>query len=219
MEIKVTIPTELKEIRLSQYQKLLRVTKDIEDEALINRYTVGILCNLSDDKVKLLPKRHFDEILKTVSNTIMQDGKFKPIVNHKGKEYGFIPDLEDITVGEQADIDGFINDWQKMDRVMAILYRPIKTKKKDKYLIEDYTGKEEPLDLDMETVQGAMVFFYSLLNDLLSCTQSFIKREVHRPQVLRLLEENGVGIKTFMESLEATFLNLRQYLNLNSMRP
>ena len=111
-----------------------------------------------------------------------------------------------------------IGDWQKMDRVMGIVYRPIISKRGNKYLIEDYSDEVEPLDLPMDIVQGAMVFFYNLMNDLLSCTQSYMNQAVTNPKASQILEENGVGIKTFMDSLEVTFSSLKMYLNLNLMR-
>ena len=218
MKIKVSVPTDLSDIKLSQYQKLLRVTKDIEDNLWINRQTVGIMCNLSDDMVKGLKQKEFNSMLESCTKVLEMEGTFSPIIEHNGKEYGFIPNLDDITVGEKADIDLYINDWQKMDRVMAILYRPITYRKKDKYLIEEYTGKEEPLDVTMDVVKGAFVFFYRLMNDLLIFTQSFIRDQVLQPKTSQILEENGVGIKTFMHSLETTFSGLRQYLGSSSMR-
>lgn len=217
MKVKVTVPTSIKDIKLSQYQKLLRTTKGIEDADWINKQTVAILCNLSDGMVKNMHKKDYDSILKTLNEVLQQKGTFTPIIEHNGKEYGFIPNLEEITVGEQADIDTMINDFQNMHKVMAVMYRPITAKRKDKYLIEDYKGGET-LDLDMDVVNGATGFFLSLLNDLLTCTQNFIVREVTQPQTSELLEKNGVGIKTFLSSLEATSSNLKEYLNLNYMR-
>lgn len=218
MKVKISVPTNLSDIKLSQYQKLLRTTKDSEDAYWINKQTVGILCGLTDDVVKQIHKRDFNDILKTVSKVIEQKGTFKPIITYKGREYGFIPNLDEITVGEQADIDSQINDYQKMHKVMAIMYRPIKYKRGDKYTIEPYTGQEEPLDLTMDIVNGVLLFFYNLLNDLLSSTQNYIKKEVLQTQTSQLLEENGVGIKTFMHSLDTTFLNLKASLNLSSMK-
>ena len=218
MKIKVTIPTSLKDIKLSQYQKFLRTTKDSEDIAWINKQMVGIFCNLSDAQVKSIVKRDYDDILATITKVLKQDGTFSPRITHKGKEYGFIPKLDDITVGEQADIDSMMGDWQKMDRVMSILYRPITAERKGKYLVEDYTGEGHSLDVSMDIANGALVFFYSLLNDLLICTQSYMMEAVQQPQVLQHLEKSGVGIKTSIQSLEEMFLNLRMSLNLNSMR-
>ena len=213
MKIKISIPSDLNDIKLSQYQKFLKTTKDSEDDDYINKQLVGIFCNLPDEAVKKMYKKDFNAILPKIVNVIKQEGTFKEIITIKGKEYGFIPSLDNITVGEQADIDTLVSDWQKMDKVMAVLYRPIKSKSKGKYLIEDYTGDEQPLDVSMEVATGALVFFFNLLNDLLICTQSYMNQVVQNPKNLQLLEKNGVGINQFTQWLEATCSNLRQSLN------
>lgn len=218
MKVKVQVPTSLSDIKLSQYQKFLKTTEGSEDNDWVNKQAIAIFCNLSDKLVKQIHRKDFNNVLNTINSIIETQGAFKPIINYKGKEYGFIPKLEDITVGEQADIDSMIGDWQKMDRVMGIVYRPIISKRGNKYLIEDYDDNVEPLDLPMDIVQGAMVFFYNLMNDLLSCTQSYMNQAVTNPKASQILEENGVGIKTFMDSLEVTFSSLKMYLNLNLMR-
>ena len=218
MKIKLTVPTELNDIKLSQYQKFLKTTKDSKDNAWINKQAVGIFCNIPDDLVKKITKREFDKLLNTVSNVIVKEGEFKPIITHNGKEYGFIPKLDDISVGEYSDIDSMIQDWQKMDRVMSILYRPIKHRKGDKYLIEDYTGEEKPLDLPMDIVQGSLGFFLNLLNSLFTYIQNYTREAVMQPKASVILEKNGVGIKTFMDCLEETFSNLKMLVSLNYIK-
>lgn len=218
MKIKVKVPTSLSDIKLSQFQKFLRTTKDSEDERFIARQMVGIFCNLSDDLVDKIRKKDYDVMVSDLTNVLNIDDVKPPlqrIITYKGREYGFIPNLDDILVGEQADIDSMISDWQKMHRVMGVMYRPVKSRKKDKYLIEDYEPNE--LDLPMDVVQGALVFFYNLLNDLLICTQSYINQEVVIKNS-QILERNGVGINQFTESLEATFSHLTRLLNSGYMK-
>jgi len=52
------------------------------------------------------------------------------------QEFGFIPSLEEITVGELNDIDTYISDWTKMHNAMAVLYRPITATFGNRYEIE-----------------------------------------------------------------------------------
>jgi hypothetical protein len=218
MKIKITIPTTLADIKLSAYQKYIKLSKDSEDIAYIHRLMVGIFCNLDDKTVGQLPKRSYDNIIKTVTKVLNDKSEFKEIIYHNGKEYGFIPCLEDITVDEKADLDSTMNDVQKMHKAMAVMYRPITSQRKGKYLIEDYTGKEEPLDLTMDIVTGANVFFSSLMNDLLNCTQSYLNRVANQTQTSQILEQNGIGINQYMESLEVTFSGLRKLANYDYTR-
>ena len=55
-----------------------------------------------------------------------------------GVEYGFIPDLDELSLGEYIDLDGNISKWEQMHIAMNVLYRPIKNSKAGKYNIVDY---------------------------------------------------------------------------------
>ena len=142
MKVKITVPTSLSEIKLSQYQKFLRTTKDSEDINFINKQIVGIFCDLPDDVVNSMTQKSFDEICADITNLLktVNNQKLQRIVNYNDKKYGFIPNLDDITVGEQADISLFIKDWQEMNKAMSVLYRPVLIKRKEAYIIEEYMG-------------------------------------------------------------------------------
>ena len=209
MKLKIKIPTELKDIKLSQFQKFLKTTKDVEDAEFVNRQLVGIFCNLTDEQVKSILAKDFDDIVKTVSDTVNKSCDLVPTFKLDGVEYGFIPKIEDITVGEKVDIDSNINDWQNLHKVISVCYRPINYKHKDTYLIDDYTGEEKPLDVTLDVAIGCMVFFYNLTKDLVSYIPNFLEEEaVRNPKVSQILAKNGLGIKTFTQSLEGIFSNL-----------
>ena len=56
---------------------------------------------------------------------------------------GFIPKLDDISLGEYIDIENNLSDWQKIHKAMAVLYRPVNFKLGNKYGITSYEVKEE----------------------------------------------------------------------------
>ena len=56
-------------------------------------------------------------------------------------EYGFIPDLDEVSLGEYIDLDNNASKWEQMHVAMNVLYRPIKTSKVGKYNIEEYDVK------------------------------------------------------------------------------
>lgn len=220
MKVNITIPTELKDIKLSQFQKFIRTTKDVEDVNFINRQTVAIFCNLSDKQVLSIKANDFDAILQTVTKTLNKKSELIPTFKLDGVEYGFIPNIEDITVGEKGEIDSHINDWQNMDKMMGVCYRPINYKRKDTYLIDDYTGNEKGLDVTLDVAIGCVLFFYNLMNDLASYIPNFIKGQADlNPKVLRALEKNGVGITQFTQSLEEIFLSLKTYSDYDYIKP
>ena len=95
------------------------------------------------------------------------------IIKIEGVEYGFHPDLDSITLGEYADIETFIKNGieKHLPELMAVLYRPIKEKKNDIYIIDAYDGNirlrtEEMKKMSAQQVQSALVFFYTLGKEL-----------------------------------------------------
>jgi len=213
MNVKIKVPTSLKDIKLSQYQKFLRTTKDNEDAEFINRQLVGIFCNLTDDLVFSMARKDFVNIVNDLSKVLQETPEVQTKFVYNGIKYGLIPSMEEMTVGEQADLDTIYSDYQKRDKVMSILYRPIKLESRGSYLIEDYTGKEEPLDLSMDIIMGADVFFCNIVKDCMSITLNYIKGAEIQAKILPILEKSGIGIKTFTQSLEETFLSLKEQLN------
>ena len=161
MKVKITVPTSLSEIKLSQYQKFLRTTKDSEDINFINKQIVGIFCDLPDDVVNSITQKSFDEICADITNLLktVNNQKLQRIVNYDGKEYGFIPNLDDITVGEQADLSEYIKDWQNMGKALGVMYRPVTLKRKEAYLIKEYKGDGVSLDMPLDVALGAYFFF------------------------------------------------------------
>ena len=114
-----------------------------------------------------------------------QSNNLKRIVKIDGTEYGFHPDLDSITLGEDADIETFIkNDIQQhLPELCAVLYRPVKEKKNRIYTIEPYDGDisiraEEMKKMSAEQVQNALVFFYDFVKELLWILPSFLTEKM-----------------------------------------
>lgn len=216
MKVKITQPNKLSEIKLSQYTKFLRTTKDSEDEMFIAKQLVGIFCSLPDNVVNQINAKEFDLIVEELSELLNTEHDLVTTFKMDGVEYGFIPDFEDITIGEKVDLDSFYQDTDNMGKAMNVLYRPITIKQKDKYLIKDYEGNGEFLDVTLDVAFGANVFFLDLMSDLLNYTQNFIDQEVaHNPKVSQTLEQNGVGTIHFTESLSSIISQLKKQLKGN----
>ena len=45
--------------------------------------------------------------------------------NNKTVKFGFMPKLDDISLGEFIDLDKYISDWQQMHKALSVLYRPV----------------------------------------------------------------------------------------------
>ena len=110
-----------------------------------------------------------------------QDSSLKRIVKINEVEYGFHPNLDEITLGEYADIETFIKNGieTNLPSLMAILYRPVTQKKNDIYTIEAYDGDirmrtEEMKQMSSEQVQSALRFFFVLGRELLLILPSYL---------------------------------------------
>ena len=127
---------------------------------------------LSDIPKKLIKELALSDVVAIMNQVGKyqeeQDTSLKRLISVNGMEYGFHPNLDDITLGEYADIETYIKAGieKNLPELMAILYRPIKEKKNDIYIIEAYDGDirmraEEMKLMSSEQVQSALVFFYN----------------------------------------------------------
>ena len=156
------------DVTLEKWLKLvdsIKGTKTQEAEA-----TIAALSTIPKQLVKELPLSDVVVIMSKIAELQQkQNSSLKRIIEIDGIEYGFHPDLSEITLGEFADIETFIkNDIEKhLPELMAVLYRPIKEKKNDVYIIEAYDGNisiraEEMKKMSAEQVQSALRFFFAL---------------------------------------------------------
>ena len=216
MKLEISIPTELNEIKLSQYQAFLKIAKDNDDAEFLNQKMVQTFCNIDLKDVAEIKYKDVLEITASIGRMFnVQSHKFINRFKLGGVEFGFIPDLDDMTFGEYTDLDSYIGDWDNMHKAMAVLYRPIKRKGlNNTYEIEKYNGsitysevmKHAPLD----AVFGANVFFYNLGNDLLKSTMTYLENNKEMQTILQQhnLESGGAGIAQSMLSLKETLQDL-----------
>ena len=216
MKLEISIPTELKEIKLSQYQAFLKIAKDNDDAEFLNQKMVQTFCNIDLKDVAEIKYKDVLEITASIGRMFnVQSHKFINRFKLGGVEFGFIPDLDDMTFGEYTDLDSYIGDWDNMHKAMAVLFRPIKRKGlNNTYEIEKYNGsitysevmKHAPLD----AVFGANVFFYNLGNDLLKSTMTYLENNKEMQTILQQhnLESGGAGIAQSMLSLKETLQDL-----------
>jgi hypothetical protein len=220
MNLSITIPTSLNEITLEQYQKYLSIAKDNKDTTFLNHKMIEIFCGVSLLEVSLMKMKDINDILLRLEETFKTNtDKLIRTFKHNGIEYGFIPNLDEITLGEYTDLDTYISDWDNMHRAMSVLYRPIKNKLSNNYTIVEYNGSQERCDLmktmPLDVVLSSTVFFFNLLAELLIYTANFLETD---KQIQRLLEKpnselSGDGIQAITHLLKETSLNLTMYQN------
>lgn len=218
MKTEIIIPTSLSEIPLKSYQEFMKLVSNSNDDEFIGQKTVEIFCGL---KMKDAVKIRWDDVRNLINhlNEIFKaKPKFQPTFKIKGTEFGFITDLENMTFGEYIDLETNITSVDTFHKAMAVMYRPITNKVKDRYEIFEYTGTSEfseamkyaPLDV----VLGATLFFSTLGSDLVQHTLSSLEKEMKKnPKLMTLAKErnlikDGDGTIQSMQSLKETLQSL-----------
>jgi len=216
--MKIVIPEDLSEITLDQYQRFSQVEGD--DNFMLLKM-VEIFCNVPLRDVALIPLKELDEIITMINKAFEKKRKFKTRFTLDGVEYGFIPELESITFGEYVDLEMYIGKVEDLHKLLAILYRPITIKNRDLYDIEEYKAdangghnmRQVPLDIALE----APSFFFHLGNELLNSLADSLSKEKLTTQEKQILEENGVGIKQFTQSLKEIYSSSTRLLQSDFM--
>ena len=190
--MEVTIPTEPSDIPLSKYIECYKIGQEESlDQTWRAKKIIKTITGVGFNTLEQIPIRQLDQIANKIGLVLQTEQEFKQRFTWKGIEYGFIPNLEDLTTAEFVDIDSYGGDEfiENLHVVMAILYRPIKEEFKDLYSIEPYKGTdgEHFKDLPLSIIQGALAFFLRLGQGLLQTTLDSLtesETKVHLPDMV-----------------------------------
>lgn len=216
MEIEVKVPENLSEITLGQYQKYLKIQDGDNDEMMIAQKMIEIFCNVELKHVTKMRWKDVQEITLTLSNMFDEDSKFTKMFNLDQVEYGFIPNLDEITFGEFVDLDTYLGDWQQMDKAMSVLFRPVDINVRGRYNIKEYDGtiNDHLKDMPLSVALGAVFFLLNLGKELSQVMMDYLDKGVLKDykQVKEGLMQNGIGIHQFTQQLKETLkgLNISQ---------
>jgi hypothetical protein len=216
MSINITVPTDLSEITLRQYKHFLKIQKGVDDEGFLNAKIIEIFCNMKLDEVMRLKFNDTKLIVNTLTEMFEQKPNLVSKFKLNKKEYGFHPQLDDLTLGEYIDLDTFIGDWENIEKAMSVLYRPVVNKLKEKYIIEEYkVGKDqEMLDMPMDAVLSSIFFLWNLGIDLSKAMMNYLDKEQTQALTQYLTSQpNGDGITQFTDLLKETLQDMKISLN------
>jgi len=224
MQVEVTIPENLSEITLGQYQRYIKIQSELleggeldqKKEEFLMLKLIEIFCNVRGDYVLKMRPSDIISINNILTDMLNINPNLVMSFKMKGKEYGFIPNLEDMSFGEYVDLDNYLSDWDNMHKAMAVLYRPIKQKLGQKYIINDYevSDGEHLKEMPLDAVLGSVIFFYNLG---IALSKNILK-SLEEQQETNLVEyissdKNGVGISQYTHSLKGILDGLNISLN------
>jgi hypothetical protein len=212
MKIKIVVPNSLGEITLGQYQEYLKETKEQDKSSYLQTKMIEIFCNMKIENIIKMKAKDINSIVQIITDIFDQKPSLIKRFKLNGIEYGFVPNLDEISFGEYVDLDTYIGDWDYMERAMAVLYRPIKQKHKLKYSIEEYKAENQEVmkDMPLDAVFSSILFFYHLGIDLSKAMTNYLEetQQAHLVQYLSS-QPNGVGFNQFTHSLKEMLEGLK----------
>lgn len=162
--VKVQFPESADELTVGQYQKYVSI-EDGENNFKTLK-AAEIFLGLSLREAMKMQTADFYGMTNELFALISQDHKLQNIVKYKGKEYGFIPNLDELSFGEYIDLDQFLTEIKDLHKALGVLYRPITQRVGDKYAIEDYEPNDGYKDFPLGAGLGATLFFWTLRKEL-----------------------------------------------------
>ena len=193
------------EVSLDKWLKLIEFQKGTKSEEA--KETIAALSDIPKKLIKQLELKDVAAIMGAISELqSKQDSSLKRIIEIDGKRYGFHPNLDEITLGEWADLESLLkeNVEKNLPECMAVLYREI-VEETDSgiYTIKAYDGNisiraEQMKKMPAEQVQSALVFFYTFGKELLEILPLYLMdklKEIKTQSQQNLLQKNGVTLE------------------------
>jgi hypothetical protein len=209
MELKVVVPTTLSEITLEQYQRFARLDGD---EEFLTHKMLEIFCGVPLADLPNIKFSSVANVMRHVNAMFDEKPNLKSTFTLGEQEFGFIPNIEDITFGEYVDLDNYMGDVQNLHKTMAVLYRPVTEKAGKRYAIEPYESaqkyEQDMKQAPMDVVMGASLFFYRLGNDLLIATLTSLENQKTNTQANPNSDVSGDGTLPSISSLKEMLQDL-----------
>ena len=176
--MKITIPEKLSEITLKQYMDFDAANKEESESDFLVHRIINIFCGVDMRDCFKMQIQDAEEIAAEVAEVLNQHTTLQTTFEHRGIKWGFIPNLNKISLGEYVDLEEYLKDTKTLHKAMAVLYRPVTKQYKNIYDIEAYEGAskyaEKLIDMPCDVATGATLFFYNLGSELLQDSQVFL---------------------------------------------
>ena len=189
-EVKLTIPDKWADITIETYQKYVKIQEGKGSEKNKVVKSLALLCNTSPFIVKKMAYKDLLEIMGIIKNLIDTEPdkeEFRKRFTFNDEEYGFCPNLSNITTGEYIDLEAYCKEpIENLHIIMSILYRPISFKRGGRYAIESYNPDEFKEELfkncPMDIALNGLGFFLTLGEKLAKISHSYLQAQETKQQ-------------------------------------
>lgn len=196
--MKIVLPEHIGEITLGQYQKYHALEKN-EDDYKHKKDVISIFCKVELSLIDQFPNREIEDFYNQIMVGLNQDVEFQRRFKFNNIEFGFHPNLDQITGAEWVDLSKYQNDVSQYHKVMAILFRPIVEKDSfGNYELLEYGGTsmyaETMKDLPLSIVNGCLIFFLNLARELEGYIHKSMSKAQMKEQKPQTTLSDGVGM-------------------------
>ena len=189
--MKIQVPTHINDITLEQYQRFALINTEEQDKEFFMFKTIEIFCGVDIALVSKMRLSDAESISNEVLEVLQQNVPFTNKFELDGVKYGFIPDLQAISLGEFIDLEEGLSKDKDFHKAASVMFRPIVKEFGELYTIEGYEANTEMHHVMKQApvgvISAAIVFFYNIAKELLKASQDFSSQE--KAEAMTILEK------------------------------
>ena len=189
--MKIQVPTHINDITLEQYQRFALINTEEQDKEFFMFKTIEIFCGVDISLVSKMRLSDAESISNEVLEVLQQNVPFTNKFELDGVKYGFIPDLQAISLGEFIDLEEGLSKDKDFHKAASVMFRPIVKEFGDLYTIDGYEASTEAHHIMKQApvgiISAAIVFFYNIAKELLKASQDFSSQE--KAEAMTILEK------------------------------
>ena len=179
--MKISVPTHINDITLEQYQRFALINTEEQDKEFFMFKTIEIFCGVDIALVSKMRLSDAESISNEVLEVLQQNVPFTNKFELDGVKYGFIPDLQAISLGEFIDLEEGLSKDKDFHKAASVMFRPIVKEFGELYTIDGYEASTEMHHVMKQApvgvISAAIVFFYNIAKELLKASQDFSSQE------------------------------------------
>ena len=189
--MKIQVPTHINDITLEQYQRFALINTEEQDKEFFMFKTIEIFCGVDIALVSKMRLSDAESISNEVLEVLQQNVPFTNKFELDGVKYGFIPDLQSISLGEFIDLEEGLSKDKDFHKAASVMFRPIVKEFGELYTIDGYEASTEMHHIMKQApvgiISAAIVFFYNIAKELLKASQDFSSQE--KAEAMTILEK------------------------------
>ena len=189
--MKIQVPTHINDITLEQYQRFALINTEEQDKEFFMFKTIEIFCGVDIALVSKMRLKDAESISNEVLEVLQQNVPFTNKFELDGVKYGFIPDLQAISLGEFIDLEEGLSKDKDFHKAASVMFRPIVKEFGELYTIDGYEASTEMHHVMKQApvgvISAAIVFFYNIAKELLKASQDFSSQE--KAEAMTILEK------------------------------